>query len=144
MDIKDCIDFANKTKDCSMATVEGNKPRVRMMGMWFADQTGFYFQAWTFKDVYKQLNENPNIEVCFYSKDKENLYSMMRVRGVVEFLDDINLKEKVLRDRPFLKDLGATGPDDPRIVIFLMSHGEASFWPKKKEGEYPGIEKVVF
>ncbi len=69
---------------------------------------------------------------------------MLRVSGGVEFIDDIALKEKVLQDRPFLKDLGAKGPDDPRIIIFRISHGQAAFWPVKKTGEYPGVEKIAF
>lgn len=144
MEFKECINFANRVKDCAMATVEGDKPRVRMMGLWFADDGGFYFQAWTFKDVYKQLKENPSIEVCFHSKEKESPYAMLRIRGEVEFLEDAALKERVLKDRPFLRDLGATGPDDPKLVIFRIAHGEASFWPKKVEGEYPRMEMVRF
>ena len=127
-----------------MATLEENHPRVRMMGLWFADETGFYFQAWTFKDVFKQLKSNPELEICFHDREGEKPTSMMRVRGKVEFLEDINLKKKILEDRPFLKDLGVEGPEDPKLVIFRISHGEASFWPVKKEGEYPGMEKTIF
>lgn len=143
MNFKDCINFANKVKDCAMATVEGSQPRVRMMGLWFADETGFYFQAWDFKGVYKQLKENPAVEFCFFNRSKENPYDVMRVRGEVEFLEDIELKRKVLEDRPFLRKLGAKN-DDPRIVVFRISHGEASFWPEKREGEYPGLAMVKF
>jgi pyridoxamine 5'-phosphate oxidase len=144
MDFKDCIDFSSKVKNCSMATTDGDQPMVRMMGLWFADESGFYFQAWTFKEVYKNLKENPKIEVCFYTENKESPYTMMRLRGKVEFIEDITLRERVFRDRPFLKGLGAKGHDDPRLTIFRLSHGEASFWPLKKEGEYPGIERVKF
>jgi pyridoxamine 5'-phosphate oxidase len=98
MNFKDCIDFANKVKDCAMATLEENHPRVRMMGLWFADETGFYFQAWTFKDVFKQLKLNPELEICFHGREGESPSSMMRVRGKVEFLEDINLKKKILKD----------------------------------------------
>ena len=142
MEFKDCIEFANKIKLCAMATVEDNTPRVRMMGLWFANEEGFYFQAWTFKKVHDQLKENRRIEICFHSQDKNNLYSMMRVKGEVEFLDDISLKEKVLEDRPFMKDLGATGPDDDRISIFRIHHGEISLWPERKEGKYP-VNKII-
>jgi len=144
MSLQDCVDFADKVKNCSMATVENNQPRVRMMGLWFASEDGFYFQAWNFKDVYKQLKENPNMEICFFSQDKTDPYSVMRVRGGVEFIEEAALKERVLADRPFLKDLGTKGPDDPRIVIFRITHGEASFWPMKKEGQYPGLDKIKF
>jgi pyridoxamine 5'-phosphate oxidase len=144
MDIKDCINFANKVKNCSMATTDGKQPMVRMMGLWFTDETGFYFQAWAFKDVCKQLKENPRTEICFYNENKGSVYTVMRIRGEVEFIDDADLKKRVLLDRPFLRGFGATGPDDPNLVIFRISHGKASFWPLKKEGEYPKLAMVKF
>jgi pyridoxamine 5'-phosphate oxidase len=144
MTIKDCIDFANGVKICAMATSEDNQPRVRMMGLWFADENGFYFQAWTFKDLYKQLQENPGMEVCFYSESKDSPYTMMRVRGEAEFIKDNQLKERLWQERQFLKGLGATGPQDPRLLIFRIAHGQASLWPERKAGEYPGIAKLKF
>jgi uncharacterized pyridoxamine 5'-phosphate oxidase family protein len=69
---------------------------------------------------------------------------MLRVSGGVEFVEDAKLREKVWQDRPFLKSLGATGPDDSRLVLFRIAHGQASFWPIKKEGEYPGSEAITF
>jgi uncharacterized pyridoxamine 5'-phosphate oxidase family protein len=144
MSLLDCVTFANKIKNCAMATVEDNKPRVRMLGLWFADQSGFYFQAWDFKEIYHQLRGNPSVEICFHSQNKADDFSMLRVRGEVEFVNKRSLKERLWTDRPFLKDLGAEGPNDSRIVIFRIAHGEASFWPVKKEGDYPGSEDIKF
>ncbi|MFA5355150.1 MAG: pyridoxamine 5'-phosphate oxidase family protein [Candidatus Paceibacterota bacterium] len=143
MDFKDSIELANKIRDCSMATVEDGKPRVRMMGLWFASKDGFYFQAWTFKSVDAQLRNNPNIEVCFFSKDKADPCSMMRVRGEVEFLEDQPLKEKMLKDRPFLIEFGAKGPTDPRLSIFRIAHGSISFWPSA-EGKTAKAQVINF
>lgn len=53
--------------------------------------------------------------------------TMMRVAGKVEFLDDIELKKRVLEDRPFLKDFGLT-PENPGLIIFAIPEGEAYFW----------------
>ena len=55
MDFKDCIKFANETPVCYLATVEGKQPRVRALGFWFADESGFYFQIGAMKDMYRQL-----------------------------------------------------------------------------------------
>jgi pyridoxamine 5'-phosphate oxidase len=143
MILKDCIAFANKVKDCAVATAAGGQPQVRMLGLWFADESGFYFQAWTFKDIYKSLKENPKMEICFYSKE-EKPYTVLRVRGEVEFCEDDALRARIWQERPFLKDLGAEGPNDPRLFIFRIAHGQAGFWPKKVEGEYPGMEIVEF
>ena len=52
----------------------------------------------------------------------------MRVAGEVEFLKDAELKERVLKDRPFLKDFGFT-PQSQDLVIFRISKGETYFWP---------------
>lgn len=53
--------------------------------------------------------------------------TMLRIAGKVEFVDDIKLKEKVINDRPFLKDFGIT-PQSPGLIIFKISHGQAFFW----------------
>jgi uncharacterized pyridoxamine 5'-phosphate oxidase family protein len=53
--------------------------------------------------------------------------TMMRVAGEVEFLKDAELKERVLKDRPFLKDFGFT-PQSQDLVIFRISKGETYFW----------------
>jgi pyridoxamine 5'-phosphate oxidase len=140
MNFKDCIAFANEVKDCAMATVDGGNPRVRMMGLWFADETGFYFQAWTFKEVYRQLKANPKIEVCFYKKGS----NMIRINGDVEFIKDDDLQKRLWKERQFLKGLGAKDWDDPRLVIFKITHGKASIWPIKKEGQYPGVDIIEF
>ena len=50
MDFKDCIKFANETPVCYLATADGDQPRVRALGFWFADETGFYFQIGAVKD----------------------------------------------------------------------------------------------
>jgi len=64
--------------------------------------------------------------VCFY-KQEGMIGTMLRVAGKVEFLSDRSLKEKVLVDRPFLKDYGVT-VDSTRLVLFRIGHGEAHFW----------------
>jgi pyridoxamine 5'-phosphate oxidase len=126
MTIKDCIKFTNENQVCFLATAENDQPRVRALGFWFADETGFYFQTGKMKSFYQQLIINPKTEVCFY-KNENSKSTMLRITGKVEFLDDIKLKEKVLEDRPFLKQFGLT-IDSPGLIIFRIAHGIAHFW----------------
>jgi pyridoxamine 5'-phosphate oxidase len=126
MNIKDCIKFTNENPICSLATVENNQPRVRILGFWFADETGFYFQTSTIKEIPGQLKLNPKTEVCFY-KHEGMIGTMLRISGEVEFLNDLKLREKALNDRPFLKNFGVT-IDSPKLVLFRISHGQAFFW----------------
>ena len=126
MDIKDCIKFTNENKLCYFATMDKDQPRVRALGFWFADETGFYFQTGDVKLLYNQLKDNRKAEVCFYKHDGE-LGTMLRISGEVEFVDDISLKERVLKERPFLKSFGLT-INSPGLIVFRIPHGEAHFW----------------
>lgn len=135
MDLDTCIRFANENPVAWIATDDGGQPRVRPLGMWFADETGFYFQTWTIKDIYPQIVKNPRIELGFIGEDNGKV---LRVAGRAEWIDDIELKKKSLEARPFLADLGLT-PESPELVLFRIAKGEAYFWtmetnldPKKK------------
>jgi pyridoxamine 5'-phosphate oxidase len=127
-DLKSCINFANETKLCFLATAENDQPRVRVLGFWFADETGFYFQTGDIKAMYHQLRKNPKTEVCFYQPKPDDMIGpMLRIAGEVEFINDIKLKEKVLADRPFLKTFGLT-IESPGLILFRIAHGQAYFW----------------
>lgn len=126
MNIKDCIDFSNRTKLCFVATVDKDQPRVRALGFWFADETGFYFQTSSAKEIPEQLRKNPNIEICFY-KAEGIIGTMLRISGKAEFIFDTKHKAKALTDRPFLKSYGLT-IDSPGLILFRIAHGKAHFW----------------
>jgi uncharacterized pyridoxamine 5'-phosphate oxidase family protein len=51
--------------------------------MWFADPTGFYFQTWTIKNVYREMKQNPRVELGFW-KPGEGGGTVLRIAGLVE------------------------------------------------------------
>ncbi|MBN2403750.1 MAG: pyridoxamine 5'-phosphate oxidase family protein [Spirochaetes bacterium] len=124
--MKDFIKFANENHVSFLATSENDQPHVRALGFWFADETGFYFQTGAMKELYMQLKKNPKTEVCFY-KPGDGAGKMLRITGVIEFLDDARLKEKCLADRPFLKSLGMKA-DSSALILFRITHGKGHFW----------------
>ncbi len=139
MDIKDCIKFASENPVCYIATEDGDWPRVRAFLMWFADESGFYFHTGFPKNVYRQLNRNPKVEICFNTPKFDR---MMRLAGEVEFLDNSDLRARLLEDRPFLKAF-SKGPNNPLLAIFRISKGEAWFWTMAdnlKEAEVPRVK----
>jgi pyridoxamine 5'-phosphate oxidase len=142
--MKDCIDFVEALapdKTCSFATVDGDQPRVRMLAGWFVDQKGFYFQTETPKAFYKQMQKNPKVEVVFYNPKTRY---QLRASGKVEFLDDLALKAKVIAERPYLKQAGVKGPDDPLLAIFRIVNGEAYFWTFKDSMKEDKIPRIKF
>lgn len=138
MDLEDCIKFANENPICYIATEDGSQPRVRAFRMWFADKSGFYFHTGSTKNVCGQLQINPRIEACFCTPGFDR---MMRLTGEVEFLDSIDLKKRLVSERPFLRAI-VKGPDDPLLTIFRIPKGEAHFWTmaeNMRESEVPRI-----
>jgi pyridoxamine 5'-phosphate oxidase len=126
MNINDCIRFSNENPICHLATMDGDQPRVRALGFWFADETGFYFQTSSIKEFPHQLKKNPKAEICFYHHEGM-IGTMLRISGKVEFIDDLKMREKVLTDRPFLKSFGLT-VGSPELILFRIPHGHAHFW----------------
>ena len=110
MDFDECIRFATEHPICAVATVDGDQPRVRMLGMWFAAKEGFYFST----------------------------AKVMRASGVVAFLDDPKLKERLLEDRPFLR------PTAENIAIFRVEKGDAWFWTFSDSGRESTVERISF
>ncbi|MFC1532629.1 pyridoxamine 5'-phosphate oxidase family protein [Thermodesulfobacteriota bacterium] len=145
MDFQDCIKFAKEQRVAYFATEENGQPRVRPLGLWFADEKGFYFQAYNVKAVCKQLQKNNRAEICFYAPGSGGaIGKVMRVAGEVKFIDDIGLKTKVLEDRPFLKNLGIESPEDPRLAIFCLYTGEAFFWTMEYSMRESEIKRIKF
>jgi len=145
MDLQECIKFATEQRTAYFATDDKGQPRIRPLGLWFANEKGFYFQIGAAKAMYKQLQNNPRVEICFYAPEPGGgLGKMLRVAGKIEFVDELALKKKILEDRPFLKNMGITSPDDPRIVIFRISTGEAYFWTFEFSGRESEIKRIKF
>lgn len=143
MTFQEYTSFAEENPVCFLATLDGDQPRVRAFRMWFADESGFYFHTGSEKEVYRQLQESPKAEVCFYSSHAARGGRMMRVAGEVEFLDSPGLKARLIEERPFLQGLNA-GERDRMLAIFRIYRGEAHFWTLKDTLREPEIEKVRF
>lgn len=144
MNFQDCIEFANQCRTVYIATVEGEQPRVRPMAMQFADERGFYFQTENVKAFYRQTQANKKVELCFHSTEGGGLGKVMRVSGEIEFVDDLELKSRLLQERPFFKALGIKGPDDPLFVLYRIARGEAFFWTMANNMKESEIERIKF
>jgi pyridoxamine 5'-phosphate oxidase len=114
----------NANRDCFMATVEGDKPHVRAIGMVKADEDGIILEISTYKDVYKQIVANPNVELCFYNA-RDGI--QIRVSGAVApVAADKKLRDEIVALRPFLKERIAKWGDE--VVGVLRLKGQAYVW----------------
>ncbi len=145
MTIQECRAFAMQNPYCSLATVDGSRPRVRTIWLWAADDGGFYFETLAPKDMYRQLRENPNVELCFFNGARDAAAGQeLRVSGTVEFTDDPRLKQRLFELEPMLKQVDDQDPKNGVVRIFRVASGEAWFWTIKDILKERQLEHVRF
>jgi pyridoxamine 5'-phosphate oxidase len=124
MDKDEILAFLNTYHDCHLATVEGNKPHLRAIGIYRADENGIIIQTTKVKDLYKQLSANPNVELCF-NDAKGSL--QVRVSGKLELDENIELKKEILAKRQFLKPI-VDKKGYEVLAIYWLRKGVATVW----------------
>ena len=63
-DIEKVQEILDKAETFYLATIDGDKPKVRPLGGRVYHEDKIYFTVGTFKEVYKQLEANPNTEIA--------------------------------------------------------------------------------
>jgi len=121
---KEVIEFAAKNPVFALATTNGDRPRVRMMMLYRADDNGLVFTTGRDKDVNKQLQANPAVEMCFYDAAQGR---QVRIEGAVETLNDLKLKKQIVKDFPFLKPWVESQGYDV-MVTYRLKGGKAVTW----------------
>ena len=124
------FDLLNNNLAFHLATIENGEPRVRGMLLYKADETGIVFHTGDFKDVYKQIIANSNVQMCF---NDAATGVQVRVRGVLEEVMDRDLKDEISNHptRAFLKKLRENSTVEGfynSIRVFRMKNGIANIW----------------
>jgi len=121
---EEVLEFITKNPVFSLATIDGNQPRARMIMLYRADENGIIFSTGREKDVNKQLQANPVVEMCFYSTEQNR---QVRIEGAVELLDDLDLKKQIVEDFPFLKPwVEAQGYEV--LIAYRIKNARATTW----------------
>ena len=121
---KEVLEFVAKNPVCSLATIDGNQPRVRMIMLFRADENGIMFVTGRQKDLYAQLQANPAVEMCFFNADEGR---QVRIEGAVEMLDDLELKKKVVEKFTFLKPVVESRGYDV-LICYRLKATQATAW----------------
>ena len=98
-----------------LATVEGNQPRVRPFGTIDIFEDKLYIQTGKVKDVSKEMQANPKVEICAFDGQK-----WIRVAGEVVRDDRVEPKKHMLDSYPNLKAL-YRADDDNTEVLYLKN-----------------------
>lgn len=124
MNKSEILEFLNAHPACFLATVVGNKPHVRGVLMYRADEDGIIFHTGKMKDLHRELTENPQVELCFTNGKYD---FQIRVSGAAELVEELELKKEIVEKRPFLKPWVAQSGYDP-MAVYRVRKGRANVW----------------
>ena len=103
-------------KECGvyyLATVEGDQPRVRPFGTAEIFEEHLYIQTGKKKDVFKQISENNNVEICAFKDGK-----WIRVTGKLVLDDRLEAKKYMLDMNPDLRGMYNELDDNTAVLYF--------------------------
>lgn len=124
MNKNDILKFINTNPMFHLATVEGNKPHVRGMLLYRADENGIVFHTGKMKDLNNQLSANPRAELCFNNYE-DNI--QVRIAGSVELIEGLEFKKEIVSKREFLKPwVEQMGYE--MLSVYRLQHGSATVW----------------
>ena len=126
--IKRVLDFLDKAQTYYLATVEGDRPRVRPFGTALIYNGRLYIQTGKVKPVSHQLAANPKAEICAFMGD-----TWLRLSGELVNDDDTAPAEAMLEKMPQLR--GMYAPGDGNMQMLYFRNAEAVFCSFGKEPE---------
>ena len=113
--MQEVYEFLKACNTYYLATVEGDQPRVRPFGTVDIFEGKLYIQTGKVKDVSKEMQANPKVEICAFNGEK-----WIRVAGEVVRDDRVEAKKHMLDSYPNLKTL-YRADDDNTEVLYLKN-----------------------
>lgn len=111
-------DFLDKAKTFYFLTTDGDQPKGRPFSFHLLDGGRLYFGCGTFKNVFKQLEKNPKVEVLAVNGGE-----FLRYDGVVKIVEDESLLEKVRKELPQIMAL--YDKNGWKMGLFYLEKGHA-------------------
>jgi uncharacterized pyridoxamine 5'-phosphate oxidase family protein len=107
------LEFLKKCWVYYLATVEWDQPRVRPFGTVNIYENRLYIQTWKNKNVSKQIQANPKVEISWTLGDERIRISWELVRD-----DRIEPKKAMLDNYPELRWLYDENDDNTEVLYF--------------------------
>ena len=119
--MEEVFELLKKSGAYYLATVDGDKPRVRPFGTVDLFNGKLYIQTGKKKDVSKQIEKNPNAELCAF---QDGVW--VRVSGKLVNDDSREAKKHMLDNYPNLR--GMYNEDDDNTQVLYFEDGVATIY----------------
>ena len=111
--MQEVYEFLKKCGTYYLATVDGDQPRVRPFGTIEVFEGKLYIQTGKVKDVSKQIQANPKVELCAFGEGQ-----WVRVAGKLVRDDRVEAKTHMLDAYPNLKAMYSAEDDNTEVLYF--------------------------
>lgn len=118
--MQEVYDFLKKCGTYYLATVDGDKPKVRPFGTVDIFEDKLYIQTGKVKPTSKQIHANPNVEICAFDRGK-----WLRLSGELVVDDRREAKKHMLDAYPVLRNM--YNEDDGNTEVFYFKNATATF-----------------
>lgn len=106
-------EFLKEVGTYYLATVEGTQPRVRPFGTVNIFEGKLYIQTGKVKPVSKQIEANPNVEICAFKDGK-----WLRLAGELAEDDRVEARKSMLDAYPELRVMYDENDDNTQVFYF--------------------------
>ena len=113
--MKEVLEFLEKAQVYYLATSKNNKPYVRPFGTINLFEDKLYIQTGKVKNCYKEMIDNPFIEISAFFEGK-----WIRISAEAKADDRVEAKKAMLDKYPNLRAM-YNELDDNTIVLYLMN-----------------------
>ncbi len=117
--MKEVQEFLKEAGVYYLATIDGDKPRVRPFGTAEMFEDHLYIQTGKSKEVYKQIEINNNVEISAFKDGK-----WIRVEGKLIPDNRIEAKKDMLDKNPTLR--GMYDENDENTIVLYFENGKAT------------------
>ncbi|MBQ0028593.1 MAG: pyridoxamine 5'-phosphate oxidase family protein [Lachnospiraceae bacterium] len=111
--MQEVYDFLKKCGTYYLATVDGDQPRVRPFGTIEMFEGKLYIQTGKIKEVSKQIQANPKVEISAFMDGK-----WLRVSGKLVRDDRYEAKKHMLDNYPSLQAMYSADDDNTEVLYF--------------------------
>ena len=118
--LQTALQFLSEHNEIAFATCEGNLPKIRIFQIMKQEGTVLYFSTSAEKAVWKELMQNPNVEVLAYADQIS-----VRCSGMVNFDVEDDVKRWIFDNNPVLPRLYSSYD---QLVYFCLPIAEMDYF----------------
>ncbi|MCY3414695.1 MAG: hypothetical protein INQ03_23805 [Candidatus Heimdallarchaeota archaeon] len=118
MDLPKVFSLLNQVDLISFATVDGDKPRVRLMAL-IPYKQDYYCVTIAGREKIRQLEQNNSFEFTTRVKLDEQRYGQIRARGVAFLQNSLMIKEEISSVISWFEQYWSSF-DDPNFILFKL------------------------